>query len=317
MINTVFRSEDLPPDLRLDRFDSFLLGSGYPMRVTSTDPEHFRATARALDLGPVTVMELTCSPSLIRRTAALIHRSDPEVYSVVFPVRGGLTVFQAGREATLSGQDFALCDSSEPYDVRITGEGLTTLVYAHAHRALLPFPAGQTHRLLGTRLPGRVGVGALLTRFLADVTTGPSSRAAGVVALRTMALDLMAAVLAHHLDDSTEPEDDSRRRALLLRIESFIHEHLPDPDLSPQSIAAAHHISVSYLHRLFRAHDTTVMELIRSQRLERARHDPADLRLRDIPVHRIAASWGFRDHASFTRAFRSAYGMPPSLARRK
>ncbi|WP_225836214.1 helix-turn-helix domain-containing protein [Streptomyces sp. NK08204] len=316
MITTVFCSEDLPPAERLPYFDGFLLNSGYPMRVTSTSPEHFRATVRALFLGPVTVMELTCSPSVVRRTAALIRRSDPEMYSVVFPRRGDLMVTQAGREAMLSGRDFALCDSSQPFETRIPGEGTTTLVYAHAPRALLPFPAERTRRLLGTRLPGQMGVGALLTQFLTDMTVDSASLAVGATQLSTTALDLMAASLAHHLDGFAWAEDDSDQHAMLLRIESFIHEHLSDPDLSPQAVATAHHISVSYLHRLFRVRDTTVMELIRRQRLERARRDLADLRLRDIPVHRIAASWGFRDHATFTRAFRAAYGMPPSIARR-
>ncbi|MFD0385553.1 helix-turn-helix domain-containing protein [Streptomyces stramineus] len=58
-------------------------------------------------------------------------------------------------------------------------------------------------------------------------------------------------------------------------------------------MAAAHHISLSYLHRLFETEATTVAAWIRHQRLERARHDLGDTTQRHIPVHAIAARWGF------------------------
>jgi len=102
---------------------------------------------------------------------------------------------------------------------------------------------------------------------------------------------------------------------MLPRIMTFVDEQLHDPHLSPTSIAAAHHISVSYLHRLFKDHDTTLWAWVRRERLDRARRDLADPRLLHLPVHRIAARWGYRDHATFTRAFRAAFGVPPRTFR--
>ena len=318
MYTTVFHSADLPQTERLARFDDFLLHSDHPMRVTDTTPEPFRATARALDLGPVNIVELTCSPSLVRRSPAMIRQADPELCSVVFPRRGALRVTQNGREALLGERDLALYDSSRPFSVCMAGRGTVTLVRAHVPRALLPLSARHTDRLLGTRLPGREGVGALLTQFLGDVAAGQGPRtAADSDLLSAVTLDLLAATLAHHLDTGPRLSEESRRRTLLLSIETFVREHLSDPDLSPRDIAAAHHISVSYLHRLFRSRDTTVTELIRRRRLERARRALTDPRLRDTPVHRIAADCGFREHAAFTRAFTTAYGMPPRDWRRQ
>ncbi|MEU9657006.1 helix-turn-helix domain-containing protein [Streptomyces chartreusis] len=339
MIRTVFHSEDLPAAERLARFDDFLRHCDHPMAVTSSTPDLFRATARALEIGPVSVAELTLSPSVVRRTARLIRQADPELCCVVFARRGRLRVAQAGREAALGERDFALYDSSQPLRVRIAGRGPATLVRAHVPRALLSPRARRADGLLGRPLPGRAGIGALLTQFLGDVMAGttpdgtaapgpatepyesgepapphPSGDAAG---LGAVAVDLVAATLAHHLDEEAPAPDEQGPGVLLLRIDAFIEEHLPEPDLSPRAVAAAHHISVSYLHRLFRTRETTVTELIRRRRLERARRDLGDERLRDLPVHRVAARWGFRDHASFTRAFRAAYGVPPSRHRRE
>lgn len=190
---------------------------------------------------------------------------------MVFPRRGALGVAQAGREAVLGGRGFALYDSSQPLRVRIVGRDTATLVRAHVPRALLPLPARRAERLLGRPLRGREGRGALLTQFFGDATAeAPTSHPSDDASrLGAVAVDLLAATLAHHLDDNTTgTRDYSAPRVLLLRVEAYIHEHLPEPDLSPQTIAAAHRISVSYLHRLFRTRETAVTELIGRRRLE-------------------------------------------------
>ena len=67
-----------------------------------------------------------------------------------------------------------------------------------------------------------------------------------------------------------------------------------------------------YLHRLFQHDGITVAAWIREQRLERARRDLADPALRAVPVHQIAARWGFSHAAVFSRAFRAGYGVAPN-----
>lgn len=314
MIKTVFRSDDMPPEERLARFDEFQVNSGNPMRVGSEEPERFHATARALDLSEVDVVELTCSAAEVRRTSRLIRSYDPELLSVVFPLRGRLGVTQAGREATLGAYDFAWYDSTRPLEVHIAPEDeAVTLVRTQMPRSLLPLSESRVDRILAVPMSGRDGVGGLLTQFLTGMTAGSASyRPADVPRLSGVTVDLMSATIAHHLDADEEVPPDSRRRALFLRIDAFVQRHLHDPEMSPRSIAAAHHISVSYLHRIFNDHDTTVSSWIRRQRLERARRDLADPSLRVMPVYRIAARWGFPDHSTFTRAFRAAYDLPPT-----
>ncbi|MFE3743196.1 helix-turn-helix transcriptional regulator [Streptomyces sp. NPDC059134] len=66
------------------------------------------------------------------------------------------------------------------------------------------------------------------------------------------------------------------------------------------------------MHRLFRQEDATVTSWIRRQRLERARQNLTDPSLRTIPIRTIANRWGFTHSTDFSRAFRTAYGLPPS-----
>jgi AraC-like DNA-binding protein len=109
---------------------------------------------------------------------------------------------------------------------------------------------------------------------------------------------------------------ESRERTLLLRIHAFIEQNLGETDLSPGIVAAAHHVSVRHLHRLFEAQDTTVAAWIRRRRLERCRRDLADPAFIAVPVSAVAGRWGMPDSAHFSRLFRRAYGLPPAEYRR-
>jgi AraC-like DNA-binding protein len=161
-------------------------------------------------------------------------------------------------------------------------------------------------------------VGALLAGFLTGLAEQAGTlRTCDAPRLETAVVDLLSATLAHHLDAEDRLPPETRTRTLTRRIRAFILKHLRDPDLTPMSIAAAHHISVSYLYRLFQQEGTTVAAWIRQQRLEAARRDLADPALGGLPVQDIAVRWGFSLHSSFTRAFQVRYGLSPRDYRRQ
>ncbi|MFD7666860.1 helix-turn-helix domain-containing protein [Streptomyces sp. NPDC059788] len=98
-------------------------------------------------------------------------------------------------------------------------------------------------------------------------------------------------------------------------IKEFIVRHLHQARLSPSEIAVAHHISVRYLHHLFRHEGTSVSRFIREQRLERCRADLADPLQAYRGVAEIGARWGLADAAVFSRAFKKTYGISPGVYR--
>jgi AraC-like DNA-binding protein len=75
-------------------------------------------------------------------------------------------------------------------------------------------------------------------------------------------------------------------------------------------------MSLRSLHQLFHNQGLTVAGYIRQRRLERCRRDLTDPALAARPVAAIAATWGFTSAADFSRAFRTAHGMPPAEYRR-
>jgi AraC-like DNA-binding protein len=136
------------------------------------------------------------------------------------------------------------------------------------------------------------------------------------VRLSEALLDLLVVALAERLDRVGDVAPATLRRALLASVQDFIEQRLSDPLLSPTAIAAAHHISLRYLHKLFESQPHSVAGWIRQRRLERCRRDLLNPSLSHWPVSSIAARWGLGDPSRFNRQFRDAYGLPPAEYRR-
>ncbi|MFI0778366.1 helix-turn-helix domain-containing protein [Streptomyces sp. NPDC021212] len=326
MIEMVARIDDIPPSERFAAWRALCDRTTIPMELRSTHEDDFRATMWGIHLGQVSVSG-TSVPSLWNhRTPAHIRRSDPETYHLQLHLRGETDVRHAGTTTTLGARQFMLSSTSRPYEA-VIGRGRTDTMTVAVPPSLVPFPAADLDRLLGRRLSGRTGIGALLADVLVRLGAEHAAyRPADAPRLGTVVVDLLTALLAHELDGDAETgggggtgaggagarmAPESHRRALLLRIQDFVQRNLHIPDLTPASIAAAHHISVRYLHRLFERQGHTVAAWIRAQRLERCRRDLADPAQSGIPIHAIAARWGFAHAADFSRAFRGAYGVPP------
>ena len=135
--------------------------------------------------------------------------------------------------------------------------------------------------------------------------------------LGTVVADLVTALFASALNAEEIVPAESYRQTLVLSVERFIRRHLTDPDLTPRSIAAAHHISVSYLYRIFQDRGPGIAAEIRRRRLEGAHHDLADPVRRHVPIHKIAADWGMADPSAFSRQFREEFGIPPRDHRKR
>jgi len=94
----------------------------------------------------------------------------------------------------------------------------------------------------------------------------------------------------------------------------FIDGHLEEPNLAPQLIAGALHMSVRTLHRAFGDADDSVMAYVRRQRLRRARAQLMDSGAR---VADVAARWQFSDTSHFIRQFKAVYGVTPTTFMRE
>ncbi|MER6957601.1 helix-turn-helix domain-containing protein [Streptomyces sp. NPDC000618] len=319
MIGTVFRSDDVSVEHRFDYWRELTLRAIAPSDMSSAHAADFWARQRLLELGPVLVWPTSHLSTRFRRTEKMVRQSDPEMYHLSLVLGGGLSFDHVGRSDGYGPRDIWVSDTGRPYDVRpLAGSSrhhVITGVGVDFPKVLLPLPPDRVRELLGRRLSGREGMGALLTGFLTGLERESDSlEPFDAPRLGTVLLDLLSAWFAQALEAEDALPPETRQRALTMRIQTFIRQNLHDPALTPPVIAAAHHISVSYLHRLFQKHSTgeTVAARIRSHRLAGAHRDLADPALNSTPIHTIAARWGILRASDFTRAFRGAYGLSPN-----
>ncbi|MEU6720345.1 helix-turn-helix domain-containing protein [Nonomuraea sp. NPDC046802] len=273
-----------------------------------SDGEHF------VDLGVAVLEVKKFRPVRLQRKADWTRTDDDDVIQLILPRHGMVEAIWAGRQDTVSVGDLYVHDLAQLDEINLHANGRERLELAVVaiSKQVLPLQGKAMERALGHGVPVDGGVSGLLKDFIEHLSDEKLClQPADGQRLGMVLVDLVAACLSSLLETGPGPRPDSQRQALTLRIRSHIQRHLHDPALAPRSVAAAHHISVSYLHRLFQEQGETVSAWIRDQRLWRARRDLADAALVDVPIHEIASRWGFGRPGDFSRAFRRSYGVTP------
>lgn len=307
-------ADDESPATWLDEWQHLVSDSIVPFDLRIDAAPDFPGRIISRDFGALRLTEVGSPPGEAFRTPKLIRRFDLELCKVDVQVRGDLAVEQNGRQALLRPGDFSFVDLSRPLQIGVRAPRLhqnSTVVLVFP-RSLLPLPPNDVAHLTAVHLSGQDGTGALIfsiarqmVRHLDDLAPTDGLR------LSTTILDLLTTMLARRADRDSAVAPDTYQRALSYRIHAFIEERLGNPGLSPSVIAAAHHISLRYLYKLFEEQGTTVAGWIRARRLERCRQDLLNPALRGRSVGAIAARWGFTNPEHFSRLFRAAYQLPP------
>lgn len=210
---------------------------------------------------------------------------------------------------------FAVYDFTRPYELVYTSP--VELAVFGFPREMLAVSRDSVREIAAVPIAAEHGIGALVVPLLRRVTLDLETyQPASAIRLSAVVMDLLTAAVAERVGRGGSLDSESWERTLVVRVHAFIDEHLGETDLSPGIVAAAHHISLRYLHKLFETEQTTVASWIRHRRLERCRKDLADPAHHSLPVSAVAARWGLPDAAHFSRLFRSTYGVPPVEYRR-
>lgn len=317
----VFSTADVPVG---DRFAFWhelhvKLWAPYELRCEPSLESRFRAQVGVAEFGPVQATLMTTMPHSVRRTPKLIRQGDPEMFKVGCMVRGGCVLEHAGRSLAHEVGDLVLYDTSRPFSGEFAPDiAACQLLLLRFPRSLLPLPERNLRRLHAVPLSGARGVGALASQFLLQLARRMDELSPSDMArLATLTLDVLTAALASALETESAVPPHTRRRAQLAQIYAFIQQNLGDPNLTPDAIAAAHHISLRYLHKLFSEQGHTVAAWIRERRLQQCRRDLADPLLAAHTITTIAARWGFTNPTHFSRIFRGTHGLSPHEFRRQ
>ncbi|MET8743072.1 helix-turn-helix domain-containing protein [Streptomyces sp. NPDC004728] len=253
------------------------------------------------------------SGRLVQMLSEMPHTNDRNHVYLGVHVRGPVTVVHERARTLLEPNDLVFCDPARRHLLRF-GEDCQ-MIFFRVPRCYLGVTESELDRVLGVPVRGGEGIGALASDFLTALAARAEFRRSTIGDRRSRtAVHLLSVLVVELLEADTTDAADARYGAgneMLSRIHSHIEEHLMDPDLSPESIARAHHISVRYLQKLFQNDGSTVSQWVRQRRLESCRFE-LGRSTRRITMAAMAHRWGFSSPSHFSRTFRGAYGMSPT-----
>lgn len=312
-MDIAFATAQVDPAERLGAWRDLVNRVFLPLAITAL-PGEFSGSLAAGDWGGMRVWRVRATPMSAVRAQCHIRSSACDDYLLGLHITGTARAMQDDRQVTLGPGDFALFDPTRPYAIAFQGAGTFEHVIYQVPRASLD-ARRLARNTTAVAVRAASTVGRLVSPYLQALAqpTRPGNDPPGQ-AFIDAGLDLAASALRAAADPAGQP--DPRRRPLADELKRYALAHLGDPTLSPEAAARASYISVRQLHRLFADDGTSFGTWVREQRLRRCRDDLASQQLSGSAIAEIAARWGFRSPAHFTRTFHARYGITPAELRR-
>jgi AraC-like DNA-binding protein len=274
-----------------------------PLRVSSS--RDFHGSIRTAMHGDMFLSRLSASSHVARGALR-----SPREQSLVFVhiTRGSAQVIQDGRMAEVGAGDFFLYDPGKAYTLEFCGDYENIGVALPLQR--LSGYSRHVTKLTATRIDGGSVMadmtGAVLDRFERGAAEAPVEFGARLV---RSAVDAIDTLCWHEVAERGMVA--AARPTLLHEAFDYIEANLDAPDLSPETLARAMHLSLRSVYGLFEDADLSVSATIRRRRLERCEQELADPAFARDTVAAIGARWGFASPTNFSRAFRQAFGCTP------
>jgi AraC-like DNA-binding protein len=316
-VDLAFSTAAVAPPERLDAWRELVSRVFIPLAIGPVGggrPGEFEGSATGSDLGGLRVWRVTASPMSAVRTSRHIAATATDDLLLALHIKGTAHATQDGREVTLHPGDFALLDSTRPYSMTFLGhDSFEHVIYQVPRTRLGGYR--QLSDATAVRVPAASTPGQLVSPYLQALSRRWRTAGGQQPAQSFIDAGLDLAVSALRIVGGRQDQLDPRRRGLAGELKRYALAHLAEPGLSPEVAAQASYISVRQLHRLFAREGISFGAWVRAERLSRCRDDLTSQQLSNLAVSEIAASWGFRNAAHFSRAFTARYGIAPSQLR--
>lgn len=262
-------------------------------------------------VGAVQLTDVWSTRQDVARSPRQIAKTSDDYFLISIQTGGNGLVRQHGREARLNPGDFALYDSTEPYELLF--DGPFSQLVLQMRQPVLNDRLSNAAALTALKVDGGQGIGKVVSTFLRDLANRSGEiEHSDAPRIADNASDLIATALMSAAGSTTVPTETT----LLASAKSFMNERLADPDLTAGMVAAAHGISTRHLSRLFEASGESPSRWLWSRRFDRCRDALGDPAQHHRPLTDIAFAWGFNDLSHFSRGFRARYGLSPRDYRR-
>jgi AraC-like DNA-binding protein len=249
----------------------------------------------------------------VGRTAKQVRSCPSPMIAIAVQGNGECAFSRDEEQHVLSTGQLLVYDKNTPYEFGWTGRGTSLCLYvplddlgmSHdvVREACTRLHLSPLYQLVVDHIAG-------LGRNAAALATDPAAAGLG-----TVSVELVRALVASAAHDARHRRE-ALATTLLTQIRAYVRQHLSDPDLTPEVIAAVHHISVRHLYKVCAAADFSLHQWITAHRLQGAHDELAGTTSQHRSIAMIAQRWGFSNPTHFSRRFRDAYGITPRDWRR-
>lgn len=284
-----------------------------PMRIEPVRGIDLRAVVLGRTLGDLTLTHMTGAGFRAVHTRAEVARTRDPIYAACVHIAGAAAIERGGERVELQPGSVFITDSREEFVLDLSQQWQhlvvalpTTVIESRVSRRDL------VSGVLPQEPIARLWAGQLIAGF--SMASEFSRAAANVFARHSVEL------LVHALDEAhchRPLPAEERREAIYLQARHLIALQFGDPDLMPQRIAQALHVSTRTLERIFARRDDSIMRRIFDERIRHAAERLEARQSAHQSITQIAFACGFNDSSHFTRLFASRMGTTPSQWRKR
>ncbi len=228
---------------------------------------------------------------------------------ITFPLTGDVRFIQKNRSLSAKPGQFFIELSNLPYEFYHLHE--VSLYVIKVPLALLRAQSGTIERQFARSLSIDEGAGRLLVFQMKQILTLIHHQKLADLEIKILEQQLLnLIVLTLSAPKEVMMSEMSAIQSVhLKRIENYVNLNLANPDLSPKTVAAACHISVRYLHKLFASLPYSFSEWVKMLRLKQANHILKSKSY--VTIEEVAHRVGYGDQSYFSRIYKQYFGYSP------
>ncbi len=303
------QTDDLPEREKFTYWNEVICRTVVDLDCRPIEDAHFEASIGGFDAPGLGVYDIHTRAHLVYRGKTEISRLDSDALIINYVTAGSLYSAQDGRAVDLQVGDGAVSDAARPYFLRF--DRPLGCVSVKINKSDLRHRVAGIERITAQSLARGSSLNSMVFDYMRSLIlhmptmTGPSA---------LQATDLFKDLLAASLNEMLQhtPSDLSAYRGVaLLRVKTFVEEHLCEPWLDPPAVSRGVGLSTRYINKLFEEERSSLGRHIWKRRLERCASRLRDLAWANASISTIAIEHGFNDLSHFSRAFRERYGQSP------
>lgn len=286
--------------------------------VFALQPVDAKGPSRPIDidawhLGTIMLGVFSGPALFFDRTPALVAKSGLDHLLVQVYTEGGFSGMAGSAPITVTAGDICVFDLTDSFSTRSTPFSNCSLLLPRDAISPVLDDLGPLH---GMVIPSSEPLAGMLAEYLLSLARRMPSLDARDALLAAQATgSLTSTILAGEVRRGAKLHCSGGHRSPLRSVSDYIDGHIHDPDLDAERIMRALGMSRASLYRLF-ATSGGVGRYIRRRRLSGAALELSHPTRRPR-ISEVATRWGFINDASFSRAFRQAFGIAPRAARER